>query len=111
MEIRNLYIIKTLELLEHSSDSKSVMHYNTDRFAKQKVTLCDAECFRVGNGPASVAVGYFDGDSDLNLAVSNSGDGTVSILLGNGNGTFGTATNFDVGFGPASVAVGEFNTS
>ena len=95
--------------MEHSSDSKSVMHYNTDRFAKQKVTLCDAECFRVGNGPASVAVGYFDGDSDLDLAVSNINGNTVSILLGNGDGTFGTANNFDVGDTPTSVAVGLFN--
>jgi hypothetical protein len=33
----------------------------------------------------------------------------VSILLGNGNGTFGTATNFAAGTGPLGVAVGDFN--
>ena len=46
---------------------------------------------------------------NLDLAVANRGDGTVSILLGNGDGTFGTANNFDVAFGPTSVVVGLFN--
>ena len=46
----------------------------------------------------------------LDLAVANGASNNVSILLGNGDGTFGTpATNFAVGEGPASVAVGDFN--
>src|ERR687897_3412709 len=46
----------------------------------------------------------------LDLAVANSFSNNVSILLGNGNGTFVTpALNFGVGFGPNSVAVGDFN--
>ncbi|HET9807264.1 MAG TPA: VCBS repeat-containing protein [Nitrososphaeraceae archaeon] len=46
----------------------------------------------------------------LDLAVANSGSASVSILLGNGNGTFVTpALNFGAGDGPVSVAVGDFN--
>jgi hypothetical protein len=48
-----------------------------------------------------------DGESDLVTANGISDD--VSILLGNGNGTFGTANNFSVGGLPFSVAVGDFN--
>ena len=33
----------------------------------------------------------------------------VSILLGNGAGSFSAATNFAVGSDPYSVAVGDFN--
>ena len=33
----------------------------------------------------------------------------VSILLGNGTGSFGTATNFGAGATPVSVAIGDFN--
>ena len=36
--------------------------------------------------------------------------GTVSILLGNGDGTFVTQeVNFEVGVAPFSIAVGDFN--
>jgi len=63
----------------------------------------------VGRGPVSVAVGDFNGDGHLDLAVANGGDNTVSILLGTGTGSFGTATKFAVGHTPDSVAVGDFN--
>jgi YVTN family beta-propeller protein len=46
----------------------------------------------------------------LDLAVANSGSDNVSILLGNGTGTFVTpATNFAAGTSPRFVAVGDFN--
>jgi hypothetical protein len=41
--------------------------------------------------------------------VANSGSNTVSVLLGNGDGTFQSASNFPAGRGPVSVAVGDFN--
>ena len=59
--------------------------------------------------PASVAVGDFNDDGKLDLVVSNGGRSNVSILLGNGDGTFQTAVNYSVGSGPYSVAVGDFN--
>src|SRR5205807_2404331 len=41
---------------------------------------------------------------------SNSGImSSVSVLLGNGNGTFQAAQSFPAGFGPAGMAVGDFN--
>ena len=46
---------------------------------------------------------------DLDLAVANFVSDNVSILLGTGTGSFGTATNFAVGTTPSSVAVGNFN--
>jgi hypothetical protein len=57
--------------------------------------------------PTSLAVGHFTGDGFVDLAVANSG-GTVSVLLGNGDGTFQPARNYSVGSGPTSVAVGDF---
>jgi hypothetical protein len=64
--------------------------------------------FGVGNVPASVAVGDFNGDGKLDLAVANALSNTVSILLGTGTGSFEAATDFGVGAEPASVAVGDF---
>jgi hypothetical protein len=54
-------------------------------------------------------VGDFNGDGKQDLAVANQLSDNVSILLGNGNGTFGAATNFSAGDAPFSVAVGDFN--
>jgi hypothetical protein len=65
--------------------------------------------FGVGSQPDSVALGDFNGDGRPDLAVANSGSNTVSVLLGNGDGTFQAARNFGVGNTPDSVAVGDFN--
>jgi len=43
--------------------------------------------------------------------VANQTDGTVSILLGNPDGTFGPHTDFAAGMGPAGIAAAPFNGS
>jgi FG-GAP-like repeat/Abnormal spindle-like microcephaly-assoc'd, ASPM-SPD-2-Hydin/FG-GAP repeat len=58
----------------------------------------------------SVAVGDFNGDGKLDLAVANFYDNdTVSILLGDGTGNFTLASSPTTGDNPYSVAVGDFN--
>ena len=56
-----------------------------------------------------MAVGDFNGDGKADLAVANYGSDNVSVLLGNGNGTFQAAVNYAAGTSPHSVAVGDFN--
>ena len=52
----------------------------------------------------------FNGDHNLDLAVANWASGTVSILLGNGDGTFQAHVDYSVGGGyVAAVTVGDFN--
>lgn len=68
-----------------------------------------ANPFSVGNNPYSVAVGDFDGDMKPDLAVTNYGSATVSVLLGDGMAGFSLPKNFNVGWRPTSVAVGDFN--
>jgi len=66
--------------------------------------------FGTDSRPISVAVGDFNGDTKLDLAVANSfSSNNVSILLGDGTGSFGAATNFAAGFNPFFIAVGDFN--
>jgi hypothetical protein len=67
------------------------------------------QTFDVGMGPQSEAVGDFNGDGRLDLVVANSSSNNISVLLNNGKGGFGAATNFAVGSSPRGVAVGDFN--
>ena len=65
--------------------------------------------YPVGNSPQAVVTGDFNGDGRLDLAVANAVSNTVSVLLGNANGTFQPAQNSATGTGPQSMAVGDFN--
>jgi hypothetical protein len=68
-----------------------------------------------GNQPVAIAAGDFNGDGILDLAVTNFNGGTpalgtVTVLLGNGDGTFTpTAVSPVTGSLPYSVAVADFN--
>jgi predicted nucleotidyltransferase len=61
--------------------------------------------------PTSVAVGDFNNDSELDIAVANSGTENIGLLFGYGNGTFMNQTTFSTGLDsiPQSLAVGDFN--
>src|SRR6267143_1127199 len=63
----------------------------------------------VGRNPTSVTAGDFNGDGKLDLAVTNEGSNNVSVLLGNGDGTFRAAADYSVGALPFSVTAGDFN--
>ncbi|MBI1748137.1 MAG: VCBS repeat-containing protein [Acidobacteria bacterium] len=68
--------------------------------------------YTVGNSPVGVAVGDFNRDGKLDLAVANSAStsNNLSILLGNGDGTFVERPSRPVvGTGPYMIAVGDFD--
>jgi Ca2+-binding RTX toxin-like protein len=64
-----------------------------------------------GPTPNSVAVGDFDGDaiSDLAFADEPFFSGAVSIMLGAGDGSFGSRTTYPIGSSTTSLAVADFN--
>lgn len=62
-----------------------------------------------GSVPHSVAIGDFNKDGKVDLAVANWGSGTVTIYRGNGDGTFTPVASPSAGAAPASVTVGDFN--
>ena len=62
-----------------------------------------------GSAPASVAMGDFNGDGILDMAVANSGDNTVSIMLGKADGSYTTAAVYPTGTTPSGVTAADFN--
>ncbi len=95
-----------LAVANSSSNDVSVLLGNGDGTFKPQVT------YAVGTDPSSIVVGDFSGDRHLDLAVANedpNGPGTVSVLLGNGNGTFQLQVTYAVGSVPISIAAGDFN--
>lgn len=98
-----------LVLPEEADNNVSVILGNGDG------TFNPATNYPVGTHPRFAAIGDFNGDGKMDLAVANSGPfnstapSNVSILLGNGDGTFQPAVNYTVGVRPNSLVVGDFN--
>jgi hypothetical protein len=60
--------------------------------------------------PRGVAVADVNGDGHIDIVTANWGSNEdVSVLLGNGDGTFQSPQNFPAGPANFSVAVGDFN--
>ncbi len=75
--------------------------------------------FATGKAPASVVIRDLDRDGVPDLVVPNSGvpgsvvangsDSTISVLRGNGDGTFKGRTDYATGGSPKMVAIGDLN--
>ncbi|HEV2423273.1 MAG TPA: FG-GAP-like repeat-containing protein [Terriglobia bacterium] len=67
--------------------------------------------YSIGSGsePIAVATGDFNKDGKLDLAVADLNADTVSVLLGNGDGTFQSPASYATGLGPHALAVTDIN--
>ncbi len=62
------------------------------------------------NTPTSLTTGHFNGASgDLDVAVANFGDNTISILTGSTTGTLTVGSPISVGHAPEAIRSGDFN--
>jgi hypothetical protein len=68
-----------------------------------------ATIYAAESGAHEVAIGDLNGDGNPDIAASNSQSNTLSVLLGNGDGTFQPESSFAVGNNPFSVAIADLN--
>ena len=79
-------------------------------------TFAAQTTYPTGRLPFSIAIGDLNGDGKLDLALANDAgfgaplvNNTVSILLGQGDGTFAAQTTYPTGTNPRAIAIGDFN--
>jgi hypothetical protein len=75
------------------------------------VSFLSAQSYAVGPLPFNSVLADFNGDKILDMAVANSGTSTITVLLGNGDGTFTTPTTstYTVGNEPVALVAADFN--
>jgi hypothetical protein len=106
--------ILDLAVVNEADNTVSVLLGKSDGAFAPQVT------YATGLGPLAIVAGDFNGDGNLDLAVTdgncipekfslNCDVRTVSILLGNGDGTFRPHFDFATGTEPLSVAADDFN--
>jgi hypothetical protein len=81
---------------------------------KGQGTLAAKVDYPTASAPVSAALGDVNGDATLDIVTTNTAsdfydNGTVNVLLGNGNGAFAAPVDTPVGSHPTSLALGDLD--
>ncbi|MCA9513052.1 MAG: VCBS repeat-containing protein, partial [Myxococcales bacterium] len=90
-------LLAALALLTEPSDARAI----TPLFAAPKTPT--------PSGPRAIAAADFDNDGVLDAVVAANSTNDLTVLIGNGDGTFTTATPLDAFALPIDVATGDFD--
>jgi hypothetical protein len=61
------------------------------------------------SSPRQVIVADFNNDGKPDVAIADSGDNGIAVMLGNGDGTFQTFKQYPAGLGAGGLVAGDFN--
>ena len=96
-----------LAVVEETSNQTSVLLGNGDGTFHEATN----SPISVGKSPVAIAAADLNVDSHPDLAVLNQSDNSVSVLLGNGDGTFTAALNspLTTGQAPSAINIADYN--
>src|SRR2546422_5363198 len=100
-----------VDILVATGGSANVSVYLGD--GKGGFSQASGSPFSAGQNPTDIAIGDFNGDGNLDVAIANHGVKLVTVLLGNGKGQFsfapGSPFNVESNPHPHGIAVADFN--
>ncbi len=109
-------VIRTSDLDRNGTTDVLTVHFDRGMsvlLGTAAGALGPAVSYETGLNPTDLVVADFDGNDVPDIAVANSGlvdgNGSISILLGNGDGTFGPRRDFMVPIGATYVAAADFD--
>jgi hypothetical protein len=79
------------------------------RLQGQTWSFSNSSFIGVGTTPASLVVGDFNGDGNVDVATANTGSNDASVVIGNGNGTFQNAVSYAAGTGPVGLSTTDYS--
>ena len=102
---------------DHKLDLGVTISYDNSVSVSLKLSdgsFSNGVAYPTGQTPSAVVTSDFRGDGRIDLAVINNYNGSgnpgaVSILLGNGNGTFQAHVDYFVGNSPTGIVTGDVN--
>jgi FG-GAP-like repeat/Cep192 domain 4/Protein of unknown function (DUF1573)/Abnormal spindle-like microcephaly-assoc'd, ASPM-SPD-2-Hydin len=77
--------------------------------AAAQTYLYGVASYSAGNSPVAVVTADLNGDGQLDIAVANRTDSTISVFLSQPNGTLAAGVTYNVGSGPVALAAADFN--
>lgn len=93
-----------------TSNSNSVLGSASLSNTNTALSWVNSQTPATATAPSSVVVGDFNGDGIPDVAVTNSSSNNLTILLGNGDGTFtASSSNPSAGTVPFYITSGDFN--
>jgi hypothetical protein len=95
--------------LAAASPSKNDVSILLNRGGERRALMPSHVEYPAGTSPRSLVSADLNGDGWLDLVVANTSDGTVSVMLNQGDGSFAAPTSYPAGSKPGAIAVGDLD--